>query len=50
VDNSVLEIIAYGAWNGGMIVDNSIYEKKARLILNDSVGAGMTRSSFLQKL
>ena len=24
--------------------------KKARLILNDSVGAGMTRSSFLQKL
>ena len=24
--------------------------KKAKLILNDSVGAGMTRSSFLQKL
>ena len=28
MDNSVLEIIAYGAWNGGAIVDNSIYEKK----------------------
>jgi 3-oxoacyl-[acyl-carrier-protein] synthase III len=26
--NSVLEIIAYGAWNGGTIVDNSIYEQK----------------------
>ncbi|MEE4264636.1 MAG: hypothetical protein V2I56_18270 [Desulfobacteraceae bacterium] len=25
--NSVLEIAAYGAWNGGTIVDNSIYEK-----------------------
>ena len=25
---SVLEIIAQGAWNGGRIVDNSIYEKK----------------------
>ena len=25
---SVLEIIAYGAWNGGTIVDNSIYEQK----------------------
>jgi len=27
-DNSVLEIVAYGAWNGGTIIDNSIYEKK----------------------
>ena len=26
-DNSVLEIIAYGAWNGGTYVDNSMYEK-----------------------
>ena len=26
--NSVLEIVAYGAWNGGTLVDNSIYEKK----------------------
>jgi hypothetical protein len=26
--NSVLEIAAYGAWDGGTIVDNSIYEKK----------------------
>ena len=26
--NSVLEIVAYGAWNGGSVVDNSIYEKK----------------------
>jgi 3-oxoacyl-[acyl-carrier-protein] synthase III len=26
--NSVLEIVAYGAWNGGTIVDNSIYEEK----------------------
>ncbi|MGD9300974.1 MAG: hypothetical protein PVI13_05330 [Desulfobacterales bacterium] len=25
---SILEIIAYGAWNGGTVVDNSIYEKK----------------------
>jgi 3-oxoacyl-[acyl-carrier-protein] synthase III len=24
----VLEIVAYGAWNGGRLVDNSIYEKK----------------------
>jgi len=105
--NSVLEIVAYGAWNGGTVVDNSLYEKKglsfkggvpvnnqtieermgvrtrkvagtderigvmalqedrlqgfkinanldqlkeAKIILNYSVGAGMTRSSFLQKL
>ena len=27
-DGSVLEIVAYGAWNGGTIVDNSIYEQK----------------------
>jgi 3-oxoacyl-[acyl-carrier-protein] synthase III len=27
-NDSVLEIIAYGAWNGGTLVDNSIYEKK----------------------
>ena len=27
-NDSVLEIIAYGAWNGGTVVDNSIYEKK----------------------
>ena len=27
-DNSVLDIIAYGAWNGGKTVDNSIYEEK----------------------
>jgi hypothetical protein len=26
--NSVLEIIAHGAWNGGKVVDNSIYEDK----------------------
>ena len=26
--NSVLEIVAYGAWNGGDLVDNSIYEQK----------------------
>ena len=26
--NSVLEILAYGAWNGGTVVDNSIYEDK----------------------
>lgn len=25
---SVLEIIAYGAWNGGTLVDNSVYEQK----------------------
>ena len=27
-ENSVLEIIAHGAWNGGTGVDNSIYEQK----------------------
>ena len=27
-NDSVLEIVAYGAWNGGTLVDNSIYEKK----------------------
>jgi len=27
-NNSVLEIVAYGAWNGGTVVDNSIYEQK----------------------
>ena len=25
--NSVLEIVAYGAWNGGLLVDNSVYEQ-----------------------
>jgi len=28
LDASVLEIVAYGAWNGGVLVDNSIYEHK----------------------
>ncbi len=27
METSVLEIVAYGAWNGGTVVDNSIYEK-----------------------
>ena len=27
-ENSVLEIVAYGAWNGGDLADNSIYEQK----------------------
>jgi len=27
-NESVLEIVAYGAWNGGTVVDNSIYEQK----------------------
>ena len=27
-NDSVLEIVAYGAWNDGTIVDNSIYEQK----------------------
>ena len=27
-NDSVLEIVAYGAWNGGRRVDNSIYEEK----------------------
>jgi len=27
-NESVLEIVAYGAWNGGTLVDNSIYEEK----------------------
>jgi len=27
-NDSVLEIVAYGAWNGGTLLDNSIYEKK----------------------
>ena len=26
-NDSVLEIVAYGAWNGGTVVDNSIYEQ-----------------------
>jgi hypothetical protein len=26
--DTVLEIIAQGAWNGGNLVDNSIYENK----------------------
>ena len=26
--DTVLDIIAYGAWNGGTAVDNSIYEQK----------------------
>ena len=28
LQDSVLEIVAYGAWNGGRLVDNSIYEEK----------------------
>ena len=27
-NDSALEIVAYGAWNGGTVVDNSIYEQK----------------------
>jgi hypothetical protein len=26
-NDSALEIVAYGAWNGGTVVDNSIYEQ-----------------------
>ena len=27
-ENSVLDIVGYGAWNGGTLIDNSIYEEK----------------------
>ena len=27
-DESVLDIIAYGAWNGGTLLDNTIFENK----------------------
>ena len=27
-NDSVLEIVAHGAWNGGRVVDNTIYEQK----------------------
>lgn len=39
-----------GTLQGFKINANLDQLKKAKLILNDSVGAGMTRSSFLQKL
>jgi hypothetical protein len=35
---------------GFRINENVQRLKKAKIILNDSVGAGMTRSSFLQRL
>jgi 3-oxoacyl-[acyl-carrier-protein] synthase III len=31
----VLEIAAYGAWNGGEIIDNSVYEKKGMSFKGD---------------
>lgn len=54
-EDSVLEIIAYGAWNGGTNGGDDKYDPGPLIrfpyqILNDSGGAGMTRSSFLQKL
>ncbi len=27
-ENSILEIVGYGAWNGGTLIDNSIYEQQ----------------------
>jgi hypothetical protein len=39
-----------GTLQGFKINANLDQLKKAKLILYDSVGAGMTRSSFLQKL
>ncbi|MGD2184892.1 MAG: hypothetical protein PVI71_02140 [Desulfobacterales bacterium] len=34
VADTVLEIVAQGAWNGGSLVDNSIYEKKGMTFKN----------------
>lgn len=34
-DESVLEIIAYGAWNGGTLVDNTLFENKGMSFKGD---------------
>jgi hypothetical protein len=47
VDESVLKIIAYGAWNGGTIVDNSIYEKKG---LSFKGGVPVTSKSIEERM
>jgi len=47
LDNSVLEIIAYGAWKGGTIVDNSIYEKKG---LSFKGGIPVTNKSIEERM
>ncbi len=33
--DSVLQIIGYGAWNGGTLVDNSVFEKKGMFFKNN---------------
>lgn len=33
--DSALEIIGYGAWNGGSLIDNSIFEKKGMFFKNN---------------
>jgi 3-oxoacyl-[acyl-carrier-protein] synthase III len=47
VDESVLKIIAYGAWNGGTIVDNSIYENKG---LSFKGGVPVTSKSIEERM
>ncbi|MEW6670997.1 MAG: hypothetical protein AB1427_04795 [Thermodesulfobacteriota bacterium] len=44
---SVLEIVGYGAWNGGIPVDNSIYEKKG---LSFKGGIPVTRQTIEDRI
>ncbi len=44
---SILQIIAYGAWNGGTLVDNSIYEKKG---LTFKGGIPVNRETIEQRM
>jgi 3-oxoacyl-[acyl-carrier-protein] synthase III len=47
IENAVLDIIAQGAWNGGRLVDNSIYENKGMAFKG---GVPVTRQSILERI
>ena len=47
MDKALLEIVAYGAWNGGTVVNNSIYEKKG---LTFKGGVPVTNASIEERM
>jgi len=45
--NSALQILGYGAWNGGTLTDNSMYENKGMFFKND---VPVTNETILERI
>ncbi|MCU0590569.1 MAG: hypothetical protein MUC57_03750 [Desulfobacterales bacterium] len=47
IENSVLDIVAQGAWNGGTLVDNAMYENKGMVFKG---GIPVTRATIEERI